>query len=58
MDAKLKQIKRLQDQNKILAECLADERRLRKLAYGWYQRRLLSKWGAVLDLIMISLKRL
>jgi hypothetical protein len=33
-------VRRLQEQNRLLAECLADERRLRKGAYNWYRERL------------------
>ena len=36
----LRHVERLQDENRLLASVLADERRLRQRAYGWYQRRL------------------
>lgn len=38
------QIKRLQEQNALLAECLADERALRKKAYDYYQKKLNSRF--------------
>lgn len=36
----INQIKRLQAQNALLAECLSDERALRKKAYDYYQKKL------------------
>lgn len=47
---------RLQEQNRLLSECLADERRLRKEAYAWYQKRLQSRFWGVMDMMLMSLK--
>lgn len=47
-------IRRLQEQNRLLSEMLAQERKLRKEAYAWYQRRLDGKFWlvwAALDLL-------
>ena len=49
-------IARLQDQNRLLAECLSDERRLRKQAYKWYQERLHSKWWCLIDMCLLSVR--
>lgn len=48
-------IARLQEQNRLLAECLAEERKKRKEAYAWYQKRLRSKFYSVLDLMALQL---
>ena len=53
----LKHIHRLQDQNRLLAECLADERQMRKEAYKWYQDRLNSRFWGLFDMMMRSMKR-
>jgi hypothetical protein len=45
-------IARLQEQNRLLAECLADERQLRKQAYAWYQKRLKSRWLSMLEMFV------
>lgn len=45
-------LRRLQEQNRLLAECLADERKLRKEAYAYYQRRLRSWWCRTLDAVV------
>ncbi len=47
----LTHIQRLQDRNRLLAECLADERRLRKNAYAHYQRRIDSKFFWCIDVM-------
>jgi len=52
-----KQIRRLQEQNKLLAECLADERGRRKRAYDWYQNRLHSRLWTIFDMTMMGLRR-
>ena len=52
-----KQIRRLQEQNKLLAECLADERGRRKRAYEWYQNRLHSRLWTIFDITMMGLRR-
>lgn len=50
----LRHIKRLQEQNRLLAEVIASERKLRKQAYSWYLRRLQSKWWSVIDILTMS----
>jgi len=52
-----KHIARLQEQNRLLAECLADERRLRKQAYAWYQKRLKSRWWSMLGMVVASVSQ-
>lgn len=52
----LRQIKRLQDRNRLLAEVVADERRMRHAAYKWYQDRLASKWAFLFDSVWESMK--
>jgi hypothetical protein len=47
----IKQIKRLQRQNAILAEVIAEERCLRQKAYAWYMKRLNSRFMWLFDLI-------
>ena len=49
-------VARLQEQNRLLAECLADERRLRKNAYAWYQKRLQSRWWSLMDMVLLSVR--
>ena len=49
-------IARLQEQNRLLSECLADERRLRKQAYAWYQKRLQSRWWSLMDVVLLSVR--
>jgi len=49
-------VRRLQEQNRLLAECLADERRLRKQAYAWYQKRLQSRWWSLMDMVLLSVR--
>ncbi len=51
----LKQIKRLQEKNVLLAECLCEERQLRKGAYNWYQNRLKSKLSWITDYLYFSM---
>lgn len=46
-------VRRLQEQNRLLAECLADERKLRKEAYRWYRDRLNSRFFVWLDLFSL-----
>lgn len=46
-------IARLQEQNQLLSECLADERRLRKQAYAWYQKRLQNRWWSLIDMALL-----
>lgn len=58
MSASAKHIKRLQEQNRLLAECLADERRLRKQAYRWYMGRLSSRFISLFDWLTYSLRTL
>lgn len=50
----IRNISRLQEQNRLLAECLAEERGLRKRAYKHYQIRLQSRFAWVADLIAIT----
>lgn len=49
----LNQIRRLQERNRLLAECLADERRLRKRAYKYYMDRLRSRFLRFMDMVML-----
>lgn len=49
-------IARLQEQNRLLAECLADERRLRKQAYAWYQKRLQNRWWSIVDTMLMCVR--
>ena len=50
----LKHIERLQERNRLLSEVLADERRLRKAAYKWYEGRLRSRLWWFIDLMLMA----
>ena len=52
-----KHVARLIEQNRLLAECLAEERKLRKDAYKWYSDRLNNKIQAFWDAILVSFER-
>lgn len=52
----IRHIKRLREQNALLAEVVASERKLRKEAYAWYFNRLNSKLFWLYDLMLIHLK--
>lgn len=39
----LKHIARLEERNRVLAEMLVEERKMRRAAYGWYRGRLRSR---------------
>jgi hypothetical protein len=50
----IRHIKRLQEQNRLLAEVIASERKARKGAYAWYFNRLQSKFWFVVDYMLWS----
>jgi hypothetical protein len=50
----LNQIKRLQEQNRLLSEALTDERKFRQKAYAWYRKRLHSRLWWILDFMLMS----
>lgn len=50
----LRHIARLQEQNRLLAEVVATERRARKQAYAWYFNRLRSRFWFIVDYILMS----
>lgn len=54
MSTEVKHIARLQERNRLLAECLADERKLRQEAHGWYRQRLQSRFWSLLDCIALA----
>lgn len=49
-------IKRLEAHNRELASALVEERIYRKKAYDWYQKRLLSRWMAIFDMMTWSMR--
>lgn len=54
MNQYTKHIERLQEQNRLLAECLADERRLRKEAYAVYRKRASSRLISAMDMFLFA----
>lgn len=53
----LNQIRRLQEENRLLASALTDECRLRQNAYRWYRARLESRFLCLADLLLGSLHK-
>ena len=49
----LKQIARLQEQNRLLAEVIADERRLRQAAWKEYWHRCQSSFWRILNIFLL-----
>jgi hypothetical protein len=52
----LNHIRRLQEQNRLLAEMLTDERAYRKRAYDWYRGRLRHRWSWIVDIMLLGMQ--
>lgn len=53
----IRHIKRLREQNQLLAEVVATERKARKQAYAWYFARLNNRLLWLFDLMLIHMKQ-